>query len=36
MTHRRINWKNITHGICLLAILTIVMVLMSIDWGELI
>ena len=33
MRTRRINWRNIIHGICLLAIMTVVMVLMSIDWG---
>ena len=32
--HRRLNWKNIAHGICFISIITIVMVLMSVDWGE--
>ena len=36
MRARRLNWKNILHGICLLAILTVVMVLMSVDWGAMI
>ena len=36
MRTRRLNWKNIAHGICLLAIMTVVMVLMSVDWGAMI
>ena len=35
MRTRRLNWKNIIHGIAFLTILTAVMVLMSVDWGEL-
>ena len=33
--HRRLNWKNIVNGLGLLAIVTAVILLMSIDWGEL-
>lgn len=36
MTHRRLNWRNIIHGACLMAIIAIVMILMSIDWGSLV
>lgn len=35
MRTRRINWKNIVNGICFLAIIAAVMILVSIDWGEL-
>ena len=33
---RRLNWRNIIHGVLFLAIITAVLMLMSIDWGELI
>lgn len=35
MTHRKLNWKNIIHGTMFLIIITAVIMLMSIDWGEL-
>lgn len=35
MRTRRLNWKNIIHGMCFLAIIAAVMILLSINWGEL-
>mgnify|MGYP003304413230 CR=1 FL=1 len=33
---RKLNWANIIHGICFLAIIAAVMMIFSVDWGELI
>lgn len=33
---RRLNWRNIIEGLGLLAIIAVVIMLMSVDWGEMI
>ena len=33
---RRLNWRNIIHGTLFLAIIAVVLMLLSVDWGELI
>ena len=35
MRTRKLNWKNIIYGMCFLMIIAVVMILLSINWGEL-